>query len=457
MEKNSLENHKKQHLNEELIPCERCDEKFATKRAFYKHMRVIIKNHGLPRFICSVCDEEFSNKSDLSHHIKSIHDGKVFMCDICQSLHRDMSALKGHRMTHSQIKNFECNVCGKKYSCKDTLRFHMNFEHNGIGYECEICDKSFPSPAGLKRHLLTHSDKKMKCNHCDKAFHHKINLNSHISTVHLKLKPFKCNECGKNFAMKKNLTRHISAVHNEIKDYQCKVCQHKFSKNYQLKRHMHKVHSSEVLSDNSLKEQRKELIKTLDKTNVTPSAIYNQQTNSDRHISSTHFIDDKSGSVKINASSSFSNQQSANSTQFNDKVPFEIQRENSNQLPGNQDVSFTSFTNQAPYIILSTANNIGYINPSPSQTSMPDNFNNLQATDVQSERNNIVSEKFILNQQVASTIPYHSHQQFSLIPSERNFQNIHLTSMQRESLNNTDIHFPTLNQSQIVLNKFNQH
>ena len=664
--RDTLEIHKKQHLNEELIRCERCDEKFATKRALYKHMTEMIKNHGPPRFMCSVCDEEFSNKSDLSHHIKSIHDGKVFMCDICQSLHRYMSALKIHRKTHSQIKNFECNICDKKYSEIRRLKSHIDFEHNGIGYECKICNKSFASPDKLKRHLFTHSDKKIKCDQCDKAFFNKQNLQIHISTVHLKLRPFKCNECGKDFPVKKNLTGHISAVHDKIKKYQCDVCQLKFSQKHHLDQHMpmhtgikpfdcsicgksyttrnslnqhtinvhnkikdkikadkpefecefclriftsndslqkhlknhssndsykcfmckmefqskdelkshknnnmcqnpnlcnicnkrfttkvglnshklihqekrfkcnfcfklfhqpaalrthEKMHSSEVLSDNSfqcrrckftfnckktwlkhlrksqksnicprmdtlendstpnnlqnlshcsnhfvennsLKDQRKELVKnyvTFDKTNVTPSAIHNQQTNTDRHVSSTHFIGVESGSVKINASSSFSNQKSVNSTQFNDQVPFEIQTENSNQSVGNQDVSFHSVTNQATYTILNTVNNFGYINPSPSQASLPDNFNNLQATDVQSERTSFVSEKFILNHQTASTIPYHPHPEFSLIPSERNFQNMQLTSMQRESVNNADIHFPTLNQSQIVLNKFNQH
>ena len=64
---------------------------------------------------CTVCNVNFSGKTNLKMHEESIHKG----------------------IKHS------CNDCGKQFTQKASLGRHINSVHKGIRYECDQCDKEF--------------------------------------------------------------------------------------------------------------------------------------------------------------------------------------------------------------------------------------------------------------------------------------------------------------------------
>ena len=143
------------------------------------------KNHP---FKCDICDKSFSSKSNLKHHIDTIH---------------------------LKLKSYKCEECGKTFNQKGNLEYHVKTVHLKIKpYKCEECCKTFGSKQDLKRH---------------------------IDAVHLKIKPFKCDECGISFATEGNLKTHINQVHHP---YKCKYCEELFDDQDSLYGHVSLVHKN---------------------------------------------------------------------------------------------------------------------------------------------------------------------------------------------------------------------
>ena len=45
---------------------------------------------------CPFCGNYFANKSSLSNHIESVHEGKTFQCQFCEKKFAQKSILKTH-------------------------------------------------------------------------------------------------------------------------------------------------------------------------------------------------------------------------------------------------------------------------------------------------------------------------------------------------------------------------
>ena len=71
-----LEEHKLQHSNRCLYPCERgCGKSYPCKRSMLQHMQV----HSDEKFTCSECAKEFKTKGYLRQHMQAAHSGG-FVC-----------------------------------------------------------------------------------------------------------------------------------------------------------------------------------------------------------------------------------------------------------------------------------------------------------------------------------------------------------------------------------------
>ena len=66
---------------------------------------------------CNKCEKSYTYKTDLTQHLKIVHDGKP---------------------------DFQCDQCNKIVSRKKALELHkINAHGPGLIHECDKCDKSY--------------------------------------------------------------------------------------------------------------------------------------------------------------------------------------------------------------------------------------------------------------------------------------------------------------------------
>uniref|UniRef100_A0A8D3BE47 Zinc finger and BTB domain-containing protein 26-like n=1 Tax=Scophthalmus maximus TaxID=52904 RepID=A0A8D3BE47_SCOMX len=99
--------------------CRRCDRVFQHLESYVGHL----KEHR--RHQCLVCGEGFTQRSNLSHHIR----------------------------IHSGVKPFRCPLCHKTFSRKATLQDHFNLHTGAKPHRCKYCAVHFAHKPGLRRHL----------------------------------------------------------------------------------------------------------------------------------------------------------------------------------------------------------------------------------------------------------------------------------------------------------------
>ncbi|KAF0695937.1 Aste57867_13285 [Aphanomyces stellatus] len=147
----------------------------------------------------------------------------------CNHCFEDAQSLKDHMTQHTWgphsiqtaadgSKTFVCLNCGKGVTDRKVLRKHL-LTHQEKRFLCSFdgCDKKFYERAKLKRHMLVHTgEKSFVCNFdgCGKQFAYKANLKTHLRT-HTGLKPFACMVpgCNRTFAQASNRNSHMQ-THN---------------------------------------------------------------------------------------------------------------------------------------------------------------------------------------------------------------------------------------------------
>merc|ERR1719427_1131024 len=96
--------------------------------------------------------KQFTQKSNLSVHLK-IHIGKKnFVCNICEKSFTQKCALDQHLKVHTGEKPHQCKVCQKSFSEKGNLNKHMVVHTKEKPYSCEWCKKSYAYLWVLKKH-----------------------------------------------------------------------------------------------------------------------------------------------------------------------------------------------------------------------------------------------------------------------------------------------------------------
>ena len=80
--------------------------------------------------------------------------------------------------------------------------------------KCHICNKVFSDTTRMKRHLLSHSDKKpFKCHLCGWGFHQKTNMERHLASHTKEGEGHPCKYCNSWFTTKSVVSLHIRDAH----------------------------------------------------------------------------------------------------------------------------------------------------------------------------------------------------------------------------------------------------
>ena len=85
----------------------------------------------------------------------------------------------------SDAKSTECPECGKEFTKKSHMLTHYRSIHEGIKYPCNQCDYQATQQGDLQRHIQSkHEGIKYPCNQCDYQATTQSNLQTHIKRKH---------------------------------------------------------------------------------------------------------------------------------------------------------------------------------------------------------------------------------------------------------------------------------
>uniref|UniRef100_A0A2K6MHV9 Zinc finger protein n=1 Tax=Rhinopithecus bieti TaxID=61621 RepID=A0A2K6MHV9_RHIBE len=262
---------RKDHLGcKEDYACPQCESSFTSEDILAEHLQTL---HQKPteekEFKCKNCGKKFPVKQALQRHVLQCtaksslkESSRSFQCSVCNSSFSSASSFEQHQETCRGDARFVCKAdsCGKRLKSKDALKRHQENvhteklicsvssslqEHRKIHeiFDCQECMKKFISANQLKRHMITHSEKRpYNCEICNKSFKRLDQVGAH-KVIHSEDKPYKCKLCGKGFAHR-NVYKNHKKTHSEERPFQCEECKALFRTPFSLQRHL-LIHNSE--------------------------------------------------------------------------------------------------------------------------------------------------------------------------------------------------------------------
>lgn len=85
------------------------------------------------RRVCEPCGKEYSRQSQLSHHMRVVHNTIMvseFKCSECSGIFKHKSNLVKHiQSKHKGVKRFSCDKCDKKFFYKQAFERHVRTIH----------------------------------------------------------------------------------------------------------------------------------------------------------------------------------------------------------------------------------------------------------------------------------------------------------------------------------------
>jgi uncharacterized Zn-finger protein len=215
------------------------------------HMKKHKEIHAGVRFQCRECKREYSEKSGLQKHIRTVHEKrKDFECSVCHQKFGTAGNAKEHREAKHEGVRHECPVAacgGKSYTTKTGCVRHIRLEHGGdhslvpirrTREELIEASKSSPrtqsascssaSSSGRARKFVRKEGYtyKFECGACDYGTDKSNTMKRHKDKQHAaaRSKGFQCLVCHKEFISPRSLKTHQESVHEGVR-YECPMAE----------------------------------------------------------------------------------------------------------------------------------------------------------------------------------------------------------------------------------------
>ncbi|XP_014615311.1 PREDICTED: zinc finger protein 600-like [Polistes canadensis] len=237
--------------------CSQCIKSFTTRLALQRHMTVH-KHKAEVRYVCYICDKQFSNITKLKNHINSRHhvrfnnkkrekensDNKDVHFK-AEDLDNNCNNSMDNTKTEKKNCKFICKVCSKQFTYQKSFLTHAK-SHPEYNPE-DLND--FSSETGTQLNEIKNKSV-LKQNESDDGNNDDIDdidNDDDNDNDNLPMESPQCTQCGKLFATKRNLKRHIS-THSGLK-YNCSTCGKVFSRIDKLKDHEQSKHKDEIFGN----------------------------------------------------------------------------------------------------------------------------------------------------------------------------------------------------------------
>ncbi|KAF5888572.1 PR domain zinc finger protein 5 isoform X2 [Clarias magur] len=231
-----FEQHKEACKGEARFICkaESCGKRFKSKDALKKHKSNVHTGSTRRKLICTICNRKCSSSVNLQEHRK-IHE--IFDCPACDKKFISTNQLKRHMITHSEKRPYTCEICNRSFKRLDQVTAHKIIHSEDKPYKCKLCWKEFAHRNVYKNHKKTHSEERpFQCEECKALFRTPFSLQRHL-LIHNSERTFKCDQCDATFKRKDTLNVHIQVVHDGHKKYKCDLCEKAFVTPSVLKSH----------------------------------------------------------------------------------------------------------------------------------------------------------------------------------------------------------------------------
>ena len=173
----------------------------------------IIKHTSDPKeFECKYCHKRFQSKSDLSVHIKSIHE---------KNLHQSENGNVASQTQPPKQVRLSCKTCFRYVKDENDLKFHMINEHGqkfsffASGYKQQSTEESESEDSDSEDVTVSENISSTifipgkKCNECNFEGKSQSGLKLHMNTEH----KLKCDKCSFRTTTKTLVNKHMKEFH----------------------------------------------------------------------------------------------------------------------------------------------------------------------------------------------------------------------------------------------------